>query len=87
MRKIHILLKYQLPVLFIAIILLPTINNKLGIWEFERSNENRTFQDSVNFNIKKLDPFPKEAEAYINDNFSFRTPLIEAYQKNKILSI
>jgi hypothetical protein len=31
----------------------------------------------LQFNISKLDQFPKDAELYVNDNFAFRSPLIK----------
>lgn len=51
--------------------------------EFDRKNENRVFTDSLTISIERLDAFPKECEAYLSDNFSFRSPLISIYQQVK----
>ncbi|MDG1518664.1 MAG: hypothetical protein P8Q42_11600 [Flavobacteriales bacterium] len=83
MKNIQSVLKYLLPVFFILLLVLPFINNQMGIWKYEREGENRQFKDSLSVDINKLDDFPKEAESYFNDNFSFRTPLLELYHKMK----
>ena len=64
-------------------LLFPLINSGLSIFDFERTQENRNFRDSINININNLDAFPKEFEEYFNDNFSFRTPLLKTYHWNK----
>ena len=71
------------PILFVLLLSLPFLNSVIGIWEFPRRDENRNFKDDLNFDINHLDRFPKEAEAYLQDNFSFRTPLLNYYQKIK----
>lgn len=63
--------------LFLVILFLPMTNDVFGIFHFERRDENRRFNDSLQFNISKLDQFPKDAELYVNDNFAFRSPLIK----------
>ncbi len=73
------ILKYNLLVVFLLLILLPMVNGKLGIWEFERKDENRVFKDSVNFSLDTYDQFPSECEAYVNDNFSLRSPMLDFY--------
>ncbi len=83
MKKIQTLLKFQLPVVFILLLILPFLNSEVGIWTFERIDENRRFQDSLSLDINRLDSFPKEADAYLNDNFSFRTPLLDLYHRIK----
>lgn len=59
------------------------LNAVFGIWKFNRQGENRRFQDTLTISINHLDRFPKEAEAYINDNFSFRSPLLDIYHSIK----
>ena len=76
MRKV---IKYQLIVLFFGILFLPLINDGLNFIHFERKDENRRFRDSLSIDISHLDDFPQEAEDYINDNFSFREPLLMAF--------
>ena len=68
---------------FLLILFLPAINASLGIWKFERKDENRRFSDSLHVDINQLDRFPGEAEAFLNDNFPFRTPLLDAYHSMK----
>ena len=76
-------LKYLLPIVFLILLILPFINDQLKLWQFERKDENRQFRDSLSIDIKRLDYFPKEAESYLNDNFSFRTPLLNLYHEIK----
>lgn len=80
MKKI---LTYIYPVLFIGVLVLPLANSVFKFKEFERTNENRQFRDSIDFNIQNLDPLPSQINEFFNDNFSFRTPLLEAYHWNK----
>jgi hypothetical protein len=74
---------YIFPVIFIGILILPITNSLFKFKEFERTNENRQFRDSIQFNIQNLDPLPSQINDLFNDNFSFRTPLLEAYHWNK----
>jgi hypothetical protein len=55
----------------------------MPVWKFKREAENRTFKDSVEIKLDHLDAFPKDYEAFINDNFSFRTPLLNLYHHIK----
>lgn len=66
-----------------AILFLPLINAGGGIWKFKREKENRVFNDKLEFNPAKLDNFPQDFEAYYNDNFPFRSPLLKAFHKIK----
>ena len=72
-------IKYHLIILFMIVLLLPLFNTVTGTWTFERADENRRFRDSLDFDIQNLDPFPRECEAYVNDNFSFRTPALDVF--------
>ncbi len=63
--------------LFALALCLPLFNDTFQLMKFERTDENRTFHDSLTFDIHHLDSFPKYSEAYLADNFSFRTPLIQ----------
>ena len=83
MKNISTALKYLLPIVFITLLISPFINDQLKLWEFEKKDENRHFRDSLSIDIKRLDYFPKEAESYLNDNFSFRTPLLNLYHEIK----
>ena len=75
--------RYFLIISFACILVAPLVNDLFSIVHFERADENRAFQDSLVINFKRLDDFPKDCEAYINDNFAFRTPSIKLYQKIK----
>jgi hypothetical protein len=73
----------MLPVLFLAVIWLPMVNSVGEFWKFERKSENRVFRDSLHFDGGNLYAFPSQADEYVNDNFSFRGPLLEAYNYEK----
>jgi len=75
--------RYFLIIAFACLLLAPLANDIFSFVHFERADENRTFQDSLVLDLKRLDAFPKDCEAYINDNFSFRTPSIELYRAIK----
>ncbi len=77
-RKIP-LTYYFLPFGFVILLYLPHFNRVTNIWKFERVSENRVFADSVEIDIKHLDRFPNDFTDYYNDNFSFRTPFLDAY--------
>lgn len=69
--------KWYLIILFGAILLAPMLNDIFHVTTFKRADESRDFHDSLSISISKLDQFPKDCEAYLNDNFAFRTPMIE----------
>lgn len=68
---------YFLPFLFLLMVFAPTVNQLTGMWTFERKDENRAFTDSINFELAKLDKLPDNINNYIDDNFSFRRPLLD----------
>lgn len=70
---------YLLPVLFASALLLPTVNGMLGIWEYERKDENRSVARFPALDINYLDGFPGQFEDWYNDAFSFRTPLLRVF--------
>ena len=80
----RILQKYQLLIAFALILALPTANSLLGIWQYDRASENRTFADKVNFNISEPDSITTSIDAYCNDNFSFRSPMLDLYHHVKL---
>jgi len=69
--------------MFIALLSIPLLNGVFKAVEYGRVDENRVFRDSLELDINKLDAFPEEAEEYFNDNFSFRTPLLNSYHHIK----
>lgn len=64
-------------------LVVPSILHLTGWVQFERESENRVFQDSINVDFAKLDKLPKEVDAYVKDNFTFRTPMLDAYHYTK----
>ena len=77
------LIKYQLIIIFLILLIIPALLGISGIEGFERKDENRVFRDSISFNINKLDNFPKDFEAFTNDNFYFRSPLLKIFHRSK----
>lgn len=71
---------YFLFVSFLICLILPTINSIFGIWKFERPDENRKYKDQISL---KVDRFSQEFDAYFNDNFSFRSPLLDVFHQLK----
>lgn len=74
---------YLLPAVFVLMLLLPHFNAATHIWQFERKAENRAFKDSLEIDLTQLDRFPNDFKQYFNDNFSFRTPLLNIYHHLK----
>ncbi|PKR81537.1 hypothetical protein CW751_03145 [Brumimicrobium salinarum] len=77
------LIKYQLPILFLILIMAPFILSFLKIEGFQRKDENRAFKDNVSLKINQLDRFPTDFNAYFSDNFFFRSPLLNIYHQTK----
>jgi hypothetical protein len=75
----RLIAKYHLPIVFVAMLVLPFINSQFGIWKFERADENRSFKDSITVDLTHLDILAPEVELYVNDNFSFREPLLKLF--------
>ncbi len=76
---------YQLlfPILFGIILIIPILNDTFHFVEFERNEENRTFTDSIQFNINHLDDFPKNFNNYVNDNIVYRQPFLNLFHSSK----
>lgn len=70
-------------IIFALLLAAPLLNGVLHIVRFDQKDENRVFKTMPEADIHKLDRFPVEFDAYYNDNFSFRTPLLEALHKIK----
>ena len=71
---------YFLVLVFLSALLIPTVNAVFDIWEFKRPKENRKYKDGFSL---KVDKFSQEFDTYYNDNFSFRTPLLDSFHKLK----
>ncbi len=76
---------YQLflPFLFGVVLIGPMLNDTFHFIEFERNEENRTFTDSIDFNLNNLDKFPKNFDNYINDNILYRKPFLDLFHLSK----
>lgn len=72
--------RYILPLLFVLLLALPQLNAWLHVLEFEQTKENRYFAPFPAINVNNLDAYPKAFDAYLNDAFSFRTPLLDAFK-------
>lgn len=62
---------------------MPILNYSFHVFDNTRLGENRTFTDSLNFNVAQLDSFPENFEAFYEDNFPLRTAYFKAYHKMK----
>ncbi|MES2627700.1 MAG: hypothetical protein V4616_01915 [Bacteroidota bacterium] len=69
--------------LFLSILVIPLVNAVLHIKSFEQKDENRVFTPMPEANIRTLDKYPREFENYFNDNFSFRSPLLDLIHQVK----
>lgn len=76
-------MKYLFSIIFIIVLYLPLLNSVTHVFKFERKSENRTFHDSLTIDINHLDNFPEECKNYLNDNFEFRTPLLDLHSTIK----
>lgn len=76
--------KYILPMVLMSCLLLIGLNQILHVWEFEQTDENRNFAPLPHFNPSYLEVFPKEFDSYYRDAFSFRTPILDVYQRFKL---
>jgi len=72
--------RFILPLLFMLLLALPQLNAWLHVWQFEQTKENRDFASFPELNVNNLDAYPKAFDEYVNDAFSFRTPLLDAFK-------
>jgi len=72
-----------LPVAFVLLLIIPLFNDAFHFVEFDRNEENRSFTDSIEFNINHLDDFPKNFNNYVNDNIIFRKPFLNLFHQSK----
>jgi hypothetical protein len=70
-------------VLFFGLLALPVLNSIFKFAEFERKDENRAFKDELTIDINTLDNFPAACDSFVNDNFSFRKPLLDFHSELK----
>jgi len=83
------IIKFLAIVTFFVLIALPLIEMKFHFFVTEKNTENRNWATLPKFNIEKLDPFPKQFEAYFNDHFGLRTQLVYCYNyfRKQVLKI
>ncbi|MBL1281104.1 MAG: hypothetical protein COA33_012560 [Fluviicola sp.] len=74
---------FFLPIAFLVLLILPFLNDGLHFSENERNKENRNFTDSITVNVNNLDVLPENIDNYVNDNFSFRRPLLDLFHYTK----
>ena len=80
-KSAAILKMYLLPICFLGLLFFHFIDQCFDITKDGANTENRELLPFPKFRLSYLDPFPKDFEAYYNDNFKWRNPLIEAYSK------
>lgn len=69
-----------LPILFLIVLLIPSINFYMKLVDNDLSKiEKRKPAQKPEFNIQRLDPFPKKYEEYYDDNFGMRKPYLKAF--------
>lgn len=64
-------------VVFIVILLFPTMDGFLNILPVVENNENRAMKAMPELNINELDIFPEEYDLYYTDNFDLRNQLLK----------
>ena len=80
MRKINYLL---LPLFFFGFIYFMFLNQMFKWKTFENNAENRALAARPKLDLKRLDAFPAQFDAYLNDNFTFRAPFLHFYHELK----
>lgn len=73
--------KYLLPVAFVVALVFPTLEQSVGLFRFEQRNENRAMAKAPVPDITYLDGFPTQFEAWYNDHFPFRAPLLRIFHR------
>ena len=68
---------YILAIGFLICISLPILDYPLKLASENSNTENRKMNTLPEFNLKKLDPFPKKMDDYYSDNFRYREDLLE----------
>lgn len=81
-KKIIKILNYTTIVIFVGLICLPLFSQLSGISQNEQNSEKRTLAEIPKLpkNIRKVDDFFLEFEAYYNDNFGLRDDYLSANQ-------
>lgn len=72
-------IKLYLILLFLIILLFPSINAKFRLLKEFDNNENRKPSEKPTLDINFLDPYPQNYESYYNDTFSLRNQLVKFY--------
>lgn len=85
MSRNRYIINRLLPFLFVGFLILPALNDWVEIFPKGINTENRAKAQKPIFDISKLDPFPKQYEAYFNDDFSFREHFNNLLKKNQYL--
>jgi hypothetical protein len=70
-------LEYVFSCVFLVILILPVLARLLNVEKSNNSSEKRELAEKPILKISDIETYPKAFERYFNDNFGFRTPLIE----------
>lgn len=73
--------KYLLPVAFVVALVFPIIEQTFGLFRFAQRSENRALAKAPEPDITYLDGFPSQFEAWYNDHFPFRAPLLRIFHR------
>ena len=73
--------------MFLFVLLAPVLQDLLGLWDFERRDENRTVALFPEFDLGRLDKFPAKFDRWYSDHFAFRAPLLEMFQSSKFMQV
>lgn len=78
LKKINFKNKYvYILIMFLCFLIMPNIIYKVFYDKFDHTNyENRNFAKKPEFDLKKLDNYPKLYETYFNDYIPFRNELV-----------
>lgn len=73
--------KYALVLFFVALLILPAIDQRLNITNQPPSSENRPLADEPQFELRQLSNYPEAFENYYNDHFRYRARIVKNYNK------
>ena len=74
---------FILPVFFFGFIYFMFFNQIFQWKTFKTDTENRELSKFPSMNVNKLDDYPSQFDTYLNDNFTFRPPFLNAYHSYK----
>jgi hypothetical protein len=72
---------YLLPICFLGLLFVHFTDQLMDFTDDGTNTENREMVSFPALRLDYLDPFPKDFQAYYNDHFKWRNPLISIYSK------